>query len=64
MNRISEKPLKTRASGTVDVYGSSCDFSGLLLIAFIAGEQGLQIPQREPFQIDIAFAVDEFDFFS
>ena len=30
----------------------------------IAGEQGLQMPQREPFQIDIAFAVDEFDFFS
>lgn len=30
----------------------------------IADEQGLQLPQREPFQIDIAFAVDEFDFFS
>lgn len=30
----------------------------------IADEQGLQIPQREEFQIDIAFAVDEFDFFS
>ena len=30
----------------------------------IANERGLQIPQREPFQIDIAFAVDEFDFFS
>lgn len=30
----------------------------------IANEQGLQMPQREPFQIDIAFAVDEFDFFS
>ena len=30
----------------------------------IADEQGLQMPQREPFQIDIAFAVDEFDFFS
>ena len=29
----------------------------------IADEQGLQMPQREPFQIDIAFAVDEFDFF-
>ena len=29
----------------------------------IADEQGLQLPQREPFQIDIAFAVDEFDFF-
>ena len=28
----------------------------------IADEQGLQMPQREPFQIDIAFAVDEFDF--
>ena len=27
----------------------------------IADEQGLQMPQREPFQIDIAFA-DEFDF--
>lgn len=25
---------------------------------------GLQLPQREEFQIDIAFAVDEFDFFS
>ena len=30
----------------------------------IAYEQGLQLPQREEFQIDIAFAVDEFDFFS
>lgn len=30
----------------------------------IADEQGLQMPQREEFQIDIAFAVDEFDFFS
>jgi uncharacterized protein (TIGR02687 family) len=30
----------------------------------IVDEQGLQMPQREPFQIDIAFAVDEFDFFS
>ena len=30
----------------------------------ISDEQGLQTPKREPFQIDIAFAVDEFDFFS
>ena len=30
----------------------------------IADEQGLQMPQRELFQIDIAFAVAEFDFFS
>lgn len=30
----------------------------------IADEQGLQVPQREPFQIDIAFVLDEFDFFS
>ena len=30
----------------------------------IADEQGIQIPQREEFQIDIAFAVDEFNFFS
>ena len=30
----------------------------------IADEQGLQMPQHELFQIDIAFAVDEFDFFS
>ena len=30
----------------------------------IADEQELQLPQREEFQIDIAFAVDEFDFFS
>ncbi len=30
----------------------------------IADEQGLQKPQREEFKIDIAFAVDEFDFFS
>ena len=29
----------------------------------IADDQGLQMPQREEFQIDIAFAVDEFDFF-
>ncbi len=29
----------------------------------IADEQGLQAPQRELFQIDIAFAADEFDFF-
>ncbi len=29
----------------------------------IADEHGGQMPQREPFQIDIAFAVDEFDFF-
>ena len=30
----------------------------------IADETGLQMPQKEEFQIDIAFAVDEFDFFS
>jgi len=30
----------------------------------IADENGLQIPQKEEFQIDIAFAVDDFDFFS
>jgi uncharacterized protein (TIGR02687 family) len=30
----------------------------------IADESGSQMPQREEFQIDIAFAVDEFDFFS
>ena len=30
----------------------------------IADEQGIQMPQREEFQIDIAFAVDDFDFFS
>ena len=30
----------------------------------IVDEQGLQMSQREEFQIDIAFAVDEFDFFS
>lgn len=30
----------------------------------IADESGLQLPQREEFSIDIAFAVDEFDFFS
>lgn len=30
----------------------------------IADETGLQLPQKEEFQIDIAFAVDEFDFFS
>ena len=29
----------------------------------IADESGLQLPQREEFQIDIAFAIDEFDFF-
>ena len=29
----------------------------------IADEQGLQVPQRELFQIDIAFAADEMDFF-
>ena len=30
----------------------------------IADEQGLQMPQREEFQIDIAFAIEEFDFFN
>lgn len=30
----------------------------------IEDEQGLQMPQSEEFQIDIAFAVEEFDFFS
>lgn len=30
----------------------------------ISDESGVQIPQRIEFQIDIAFAVDEFDFFS
>ena len=29
----------------------------------IADESGLQMPVREEFQIDIAFAVDEFNFF-
>ena len=30
----------------------------------IMDEQGLMMPQREEFRIDIAFAVDDFDFFS
>ena len=30
----------------------------------IADETGLQMPQKEEFQIDIAFAVDEFNFFN
>lgn len=30
----------------------------------IMDEQGLMVPQREEFRIDIAFTVDEFDFFS
>ena len=30
----------------------------------IMDESGLQMPQREEFQIDIAFAIDEFDFFN
>lgn len=30
----------------------------------IANETGLELPQREEFTIDIAFAVDDFDFFS
>lgn len=30
----------------------------------IAEESGLSLPQREEFTIDIAFAVDTFDFFS
>ena len=30
----------------------------------IADEQGLMLPKREEFQIDIAFAIDEFDFFA
>jgi hypothetical protein len=30
----------------------------------ITDESGLQLPQREEFSIDIAFAVDDFDFFS
>lgn len=30
----------------------------------IAVESGLKMPQKEEFQIDIAFAVDDFDFFS
>ncbi len=38
------------------------EFGGTNLL--ITDEQGLQMPQREPFQIAIAFAVDEFDFFS
>lgn len=30
----------------------------------IADETGMKMPEREEFQIDIAFAIDEFDFFS
>jgi len=30
----------------------------------IVDEQGQQMQQREQFQIDIAFAIDEFDFFN
>ena len=44
MNRILGKPLKTRASGTFDVYGSPCGFSGLLLVVLEMGdgkEQGV-----------------------
>ena len=44
------KPLKYNNTGTYYLV--------------IADDQGLQAPQREEFQIDIAFAVDEFDFFS
>ena len=34
------------------------------IIADKTSENGLQMPQKEEFQIDIAWAVDEFDFFS
>ncbi len=39
-------------------------FSTATYYLLIADEQGLMMPQREEFHIDIAFAVDEFDFFS
>jgi len=29
----------------------------------IADEQSLMLPQREEFQLDISFAIDEYDFF-
>ena len=42
----------------------SLKYSGLdTYYLVIADESGLQAPQRIEFQIDIAFAVDEFDFF-
>ena len=61
---------KTSENGTERTFRCSFNLKSLkysnnaTYYLVIADEQGLQIPQRESFQIDIAFAIDEFDFFS
>lgn len=45
-------------------YDEDREFENRLWDIELADESGLQMPQKEEFQIDIAFAVDEFDFFS
>ncbi len=61
---------KTSENGTERTFRCSFNLKSLkysntaTYYLVITDEQGLQIPQREPFQIDIAFSIDEFDFFS
>lgn len=61
---------KTSENGTERTFRCSFNLKSLkysntaTYYLVIADEQGLQMPQRESFQIDIAFAIDEFDFFS
>ena len=49
---------------TIFWYDEDREFENRLWDIELADESGLQMPQKEEFQIDIAFAVDEFDFFS
>ena len=62
MEQKSQKTKKIREKENAILDSVSPKFNRSYMV--IADEQGLQMPQREPFQIDIAFAVDEFDFFS
>ena len=61
---------KTNENGQERVFRCSFNLKSLKYdnrasyLLVIADESGLQMPQKEEFQIDIAFAVDEFDFFS
>jgi hypothetical protein len=62
MNRKLGKPLKTRASGTFDVYGSPCGFSGLLLVVLETGdgkEQGVHFCTLPNEHLDTVFRKSE-----
>ena len=73
-NRVSDtqKIIADKASENAQERTFRCSFnlrsqkydSHASYYLMIVDKEGVMAPQREEFQIDIAFAIDEFDFFS